>query len=637
MSDTEEPPQRVKVPRGQLSDEETYEIILEANGLTREQLYKKPQLGERLEIFMVNFRQMTCLDRFPRLKHLEIIQQELTSIDGLQGCPLLEALFLPDNSIRAISGLDYCTNLRELQLNGNQIERIEGLQQLPALEVLMLCDNKVSSMDGIEHCRSLKRLWLAGNRISCVGTYVVRGFVSTVFFWYFLINSVAFLSVLDSLQALEELNLAENLISSFAEIPNFARLGALKALYLSDPHFGENPVCALSNYRTYAVNQLGFLSILDAVRITEEAVTFAETTCSKKHMYYSMRIKTVKRHCSNVIRRSADARQHRLGLVQNKLNLLTKHLSDLDRAIEDRALASYASLTTASTSPHSKSARPGSAARPGTASRSQPPPPPPPLPLLQDKRSQITAAMQSRYKEIADIDAAHAAFSQTVTSVCAQLTARLQMERDSGGNIRLEDGRASSSDVWVSSCADLLQSRLQSNDPSMQELADLIASASQQYAKSLDKAARPPGSSAGPVSPLSSRTSKARLTVAPAAADPMSLWANPRWPLTGGSGALGAQALMAGIANNGGLVSARGINSAAASLGIRILRVTRVHNRFLRSRFEDQLESVFTQQAAAAMPKIEGREGGKIDFSQPPLTATAMMVRFVMCAVNISL
>jgi hypothetical protein len=65
------------------------------------------------------------------------------------------------------------------------------------------------------------------------------------------------LSSLEHLHALEELNLADNRIASFAEIPHFARLsGRLRALYLSDPHFGDNPVCALCNYRTYAVHQV---------------------------------------------------------------------------------------------------------------------------------------------------------------------------------------------------------------------------------------------------------------------------------------------------------------------------------------------------------------------------------------------
>ncbi len=64
-------------------------------------------------------------------------------------------------------------------------------------------------------------------------------------------------SSLEHLQSLEELNLADNRIASFAEIPHFARLAVrLRALYLSDPHFGDNPVCALCNYRTYAVHQV---------------------------------------------------------------------------------------------------------------------------------------------------------------------------------------------------------------------------------------------------------------------------------------------------------------------------------------------------------------------------------------------
>ena len=158
-----------------LTVDETYEAVLEANGLTLALLAKKPQLGERIEIFMVNYRQMVCLDRFPQLRHLEIIQQELHTIEGLDACPLLETLFLPDNAIRHIgAGLRACARLRELNLNGNRLAALgDGVRHLRALEALFVCENRIESLAGVEQCGALRRLWAASNRITTVGSYAL--------------------------------------------------------------------------------------------------------------------------------------------------------------------------------------------------------------------------------------------------------------------------------------------------------------------------------------------------------------------------------------------------------------------------------------------------------------------------------
>ena len=173
-SDTASPLPGATLLSSGLTIDETHEAVLEANGLTLPLLAKKPQLGERLEIFMVNYRQMVCLDRFPQLRHLEIIQQELHAIEGLDACPLLETLFLPDNAIRHIgAGLRACARLRELNLNGNRLTALgDGVRHLRALEALFVCENRIESLAGVEQCGALRRLWAASNRITTVGSYV---------------------------------------------------------------------------------------------------------------------------------------------------------------------------------------------------------------------------------------------------------------------------------------------------------------------------------------------------------------------------------------------------------------------------------------------------------------------------------
>lgn len=52
--------------------------------------------------------------------------------------------------------------------------------------------------------------------------------------------------------------------------------------------FGENPVCSLCNYHTYALFHLDNIQQLDGVDITVEARQAAEATFVKKKMFVEM-------------------------------------------------------------------------------------------------------------------------------------------------------------------------------------------------------------------------------------------------------------------------------------------------------------------------------------------------------------
>lgn len=87
-------------------------------------------------------------------------------------------------------------------------------------------------MEGLSEMTNLEELWLCRNRISEVGHGLPRG------------------------TRLRELNLAHNRIGCFKELLKLSSLEGLRGLTLQDPHFGENPVCGLSNYRTYVAHHL---------------------------------------------------------------------------------------------------------------------------------------------------------------------------------------------------------------------------------------------------------------------------------------------------------------------------------------------------------------------------------------------
>lgn len=113
------------------------------------------------------------------------------------------------------------------------------------------------------------------------------------------------------MDSLAELNLSSNRIGNFKELLNINRLPSLKSATFFDPHYGENPICNLCNYQvcvkflyeqTYVLYHLPNLTKLDTLEISEEAKSFADGTFMKKRMYYNMRIKTIQRVTSNILK-----------------------------------------------------------------------------------------------------------------------------------------------------------------------------------------------------------------------------------------------------------------------------------------------------------------------------------------------
>ena len=107
---------------------------------------------------------------------------------------------------------------------------------------------------------------------------------------------------LDGLDNLVDLNMAGNKIGNFKELLNLNRLPSLKTATFFDPHYGDNPIWNLCNYQTYVLYHLPYLEKLDTLHISEDAKAFAEATFMKKRMYYNMRIKTIQRDASNLLK-----------------------------------------------------------------------------------------------------------------------------------------------------------------------------------------------------------------------------------------------------------------------------------------------------------------------------------------------
>ena len=252
------------------------------------------------------------LGNFVNLRELHIVNQGVSEIEGIDQCRFLEKVWLNCNEIETIRQLDRLPMLRQLYMSANKIRRIRCLDKCIYLEKLWLDENRIEQIDGIQSLSHLTELNLAKNNIETIGIG------------------------LDGLVNLRELNISANRIGNFKEVLNLNRLPNLIICTFSDAHYGENPICSLCNYQTYVLFHLPRLIRLDTMLVSEESKTFADTTFMKKRMYYNMRIKTIQRNTSNIMKLLKICRKVRICKLENSQSKLIKKLLEITRELEER-------------------------------------------------------------------------------------------------------------------------------------------------------------------------------------------------------------------------------------------------------------------------------------------------------------
>jgi Leucine-rich repeat (LRR) protein len=147
-------------------------------------------------------------------------------------------------------------NLRELFLHRNAITRIGNLGGCPRLRKLWLFQNQLEAVTGLHAVPELEECWLQANQIS-----KLQGF--------------------ETLSQLYNLGLAGNPVSDFKELKRLNACGGLRALSMSDIHFGRCPIADEAGYQEFVVLHLPQVSTLDGIAITRE------TQLSAEDLYYS--------------------------------------------------------------------------------------------------------------------------------------------------------------------------------------------------------------------------------------------------------------------------------------------------------------------------------------------------------------
>ncbi|DAZ98103.1 TPA: hypothetical protein N0F65_005265 [Lagenidium giganteum] len=381
------------------------------NGITGSTFSKKAHTVTSLDMFLGFWGSMKSVQSFSALRELSITKHPtIVAIEGVDGCPHLELLSITECCLERIDNLQHCTKLRRLNLSSNKIRKIENLDNLVQLETLWLNDNQIDKIEGLWKLSKLKVLWLCRNRIERID------------------------SALNGNVSLTELNLADNRLCSFKSLLSLTNLDQLSTLTLSDPHFGENPVCRLCNYQTYLMCQLARLTMLDTVELSARNKQIAEATMIKKKMYYNMRIKAIKRDIRHRMKHTESIRNLAEQHIELNLGVLIRQKKDIERF-----LATQCHKQTSALDDNSQ--------------------------LILDMRKKlecVEACMKDRFGAVHRMGREFDNLRTTLQWTADISITRLMLELETGGNIRLEDGKPT--DAWFASCVDLVKSRFFQSD-----------------------------------------------------------------------------------------------------------------------------------------------------------------------------
>ena len=203
------------------------------------------------------------VERGGELRLLNLQSNAIGQLERLSGFTQLVFLDMYDNRLEGISGLQVLPSLRVLMLGKNRIARIENLGCLALLDVLDLHSNQISRIEGLEGLRSLRVLNLAGNAIE-----VVEGLGSLVSLSELNLRRNAIVRVdgsLGTLPGLERLFLNQNRLGEDADAEPLAGSRSLVELALS-----ENPLTSMPRYREIWIDRVRSLRVFDGRRVAED-------------------------------------------------------------------------------------------------------------------------------------------------------------------------------------------------------------------------------------------------------------------------------------------------------------------------------------------------------------------------------
>lgn len=409
-------------------EDESLKELCANNGIN----YSKLQNSEicnvdKIEMFFSGFPKIIGMKQFPSLTSLIVMSQPVDKIDGVSSLVLLKELWICECQVQKIENLEGNKNIRKLYLYGNQISMIENLGHLTELEILWLNNNCISNIENLSSLVKLKQLNLAENRITNIG------------------------HTLDGNKKLEDLNLSGNNITSLRELTHLMRLPHLHSVSMKDALYTPSPVSLLCNYSTHVLYHLPSLSKLDTYDVSKTVTDVAEATVMKKRMYYNMRVKTVHRNMADILSKMEvyktkleEFPYERIKALYNVLKEIETDLEDILELNIDLDHGDVVDLEKLDVASQAKAQKMDETSG------------------FVTKHSCVKERIRKWERKCQEIDSFYSEAGDRIRKSADVIINRMLIELESGGNVRFEEG--SPSDIWFSSCHDLVLSRFCASD-----------------------------------------------------------------------------------------------------------------------------------------------------------------------------
>jgi len=228
---------------------------------------------KHLDLSFNQIRLIKGLESLTGLESLYLVHNKITKLEGLQTLTKLVLLELGDNRLRVIENLDQLTNLEELYLGKNKLSELhsESLSHLSKLRVLSIQCNRLLKLEGFQALTSLEELYASHNGLVCIEGLETCLALKTLDLAG---NRIDSLTGMSHLKQLEELWFNDNQVATWSQVDELRSLDSLTTLYLErnpvwrDPRLSQEEAAILHrespDYRRKIMLTLPQLQQLDA-------------------------------------------------------------------------------------------------------------------------------------------------------------------------------------------------------------------------------------------------------------------------------------------------------------------------------------------------------------------------------------
>ena len=235
--------------------------------------------------------QENTLEPCSSCRTVELLFIAIGEMPGLQACTKLQELTIMHARLPKMPPeLQMLrSTLRRLSLANNEIRSIEHLDGMAKLHSLFLQENRITTFHGLDGCPGLQRLWLANNQISSASTLPAAQLGELRELWL-QANPIEGVEGIPGLRNLQVLSLAGTRIRSLEQLAPLVQLHGLFDLAFEDGYYGAAPVVDEPSYVASALRSLKQLGVLDGRTIVERQRSDAEEEFLQRSLRFNVEV-----------------------------------------------------------------------------------------------------------------------------------------------------------------------------------------------------------------------------------------------------------------------------------------------------------------------------------------------------------